>query len=133
MRYATRWDFPEIKELAIRYLEAHEMDPVARITLYQENRLPEKYLFPLYVRLASRDELLGLEESRALGIETLVLIQQARERLRAQPPMGNHLLSPIRTDLKQTDVFDIVSATFSISLAEVEPNPGSPVSRSFFR
>jgi hypothetical protein len=137
MRYATRWDFPYIKDLAIQHLESHEMDPIARIKLYQENNLSEKYLFPLYVRLASRAELLSIEESRTLGLETLVSIQQARERLRApKPPMGDKLLSPIRTDLKPTDVFDIVSATFNISFAEIPPvmgsKSGSPVFCPFF-
>ncbi|KAF7768693.1 hypothetical protein Agabi119p4_7936 [Agaricus bisporus var. burnettii] len=124
MRYATRWDFPRIKDLAIQHLEKHEMNPIDRIKLYQENKLPEKYLFPLYVGLASRQELLGIEESRTLGIETLVLIQQARERLRAPTsPMGNKFLSPIRTDLKPADVFDIVSATFNISFGELPADP----------
>lgn len=138
MRYATRWDFPYIKDLAIRHLENHEMDPIARVKLYQENKLPEKYLFPLYVCLASREELLSIEESRTLGLDTLVLIQQARERLRApKSPMGNQLLSPIRTDLRQTEVFDIVSATFNISFADMpvigEPKSGNPVFCRFFR
>lgn len=133
MRYATRWDFPEIKELAIQYLETHEMDTVTRINLYQENCFPEKYLFPLYVHLASREELLGFEESQALGIETLVLIQQAREHLRARPPMKNCLLSPIRSNLAEMDIFEIVSATLNISLEEVGLNIGGNVSHSFFR
>ncbi|EKM79701.1 hypothetical protein AGABI1DRAFT_39745 [Agaricus bisporus var. burnettii JB137-S8] len=135
MRYATRWDFPRIKDLAIQQLEKHEMNPIDRIKLYQENKLPEKYLFPLYVCLASRQELLGIEESRTLGIETLVLIQQARERLRAPTsPMGDKFLSPIRTDLKPADVFDIVSATFNISFGELpaDPKPGTPVFCPFF-
>jgi hypothetical protein len=123
--YATRWDFPQIKELAIRHIQTYDMDPISRIRLYQDNQLPEKHLFPLYVQVASRDEVLGLEESRVLGLETLVLVHQARERLRSPvSPANNRMLSPIRTDLKPTDVIDIVSATFNISFAGMNVTPG---------
>jgi hypothetical protein len=127
LRYATRWEFDEVKELAIRYIASLDMDVIERIVLYQENRLPEKYLFPLYMQIASREGMLGLDESRALGYETLVLIHHARERLRAPTPMNNKLLSPIRTDLKSTDVIDIVASTFNISLTNANSNTGNPV------
>lgn len=130
LRYANNWDFPEVKKLAIRYLERLDMDPIQRIRLYQDNKVPERHLFRLYMEVACRPELLGLEESRTLGMETLVLIHQARERLRAQTSEKNRLLSPIRTDLSHTDVIEIVSATFSISLGEPESNPGNLVPSS---
>jgi hypothetical protein len=123
--YATKWDFPQVKDLAIRHIQTYDMNPISRIRLYQDHQLPEKYLFPLYVQVASREEVLGLEESRILGLETLVLVHQARERLRSSPaPANNRMLSPIRTDLKPTDVIDIVSATFNISFAGMNVIPG---------
>ncbi|KAJ3557081.1 hypothetical protein NP233_g11832 [Leucocoprinus birnbaumii] len=124
IRYATKWNFREVKELAIRYIVNFEMDVVDRIVLYQENKLPEKYLFPLYMQIASREDMLNVEESKALGFDTLVLIHHARERLRTPGLMNNKLLSPIRTDLKHTDVIDIVASTFNISLADATPFPG---------
>ncbi|EKM81312.1 hypothetical protein AGABI1DRAFT_112980 [Agaricus bisporus var. burnettii JB137-S8] len=130
IEYATKWDFPHVKELAIRHIQTHEMDPISRIRLYQDNKLPEKYLFPLYVQVASREEVLGLEESRKLGLETLVPIHQARERLRSPVPANNRMLSPIRTDLKPTDVVEIVSATFNISFADINATPGANVDGS---
>lgn len=102
------------------------MDPVERIRLYQNNDIPEQYLFPLYKQLACRGEPLGLEESRTLGIETLVLIFQARERLRAQPS-ADRRLSPIRTDLDQRYIDEVVSATFHISLVDEIPTTGNTV------
>ncbi|KAF9445066.1 hypothetical protein P691DRAFT_785726 [Macrolepiota fuliginosa MF-IS2] len=126
LRYCTKWDFPKIKNLAIQYLETFDMDTVEKVILYQENFVPEIRLFPLYMKLASREERLGLAESRALGFDTIVLVHEARERLRA-PPSENHLLSPIRTDLKHTDVIDIVASTFNIPLKEIGSDAGNTV------
>ncbi|KAF9442495.1 hypothetical protein P691DRAFT_738915 [Macrolepiota fuliginosa MF-IS2] len=126
LRYCTKWDFPKLKSLAIQYLETFDMDTVERVVLYQENLVPEIRLFPLYMKLASREERLGLAESRALGFDTIVLIHEARERLRA-PPSENYLLSPIRTDLKHTDVMDIVASTFNIPLKEIDSDGGNTV------
>jgi len=124
LRLATKWEFPKIKKLAIQHLEKFEMGTVDRIVLYKANSVSEKYLFPLYEKLVSREERLRLDESQALGIETLVLVHEARERLRA--PSGSRLLSPVRTDLKPTDIIDIVASTFNISLADVDAEPGKP-------
>lgn len=129
LSYSTKWDFPQVRELAIRYIVnsevSSEMDTVERIVLYQENKLPEQYLFPLYAQIASREELLSLEESKRLGYDSLVPIHQARERLRSQGSMNNRLLSPIRTDLKPTEIIDIVASTFKISLGNASLNSGS--------
>lgn len=126
LRYSTKWDFPHVKELAVRYIVDFDMDVVDRIVLYQENNLPESYLFPLYMQIASREDMLSLEESKILGYDTLVLIHHARERLRTPVSPTNRLLSPIRTDLTHTNVIDIVASTFNISLASanISPNPG---------
>lgn len=86
----------------------------------------EKYLFPLYIQVATRDEFIGLEEARALRIETFVLLQQARERLRVQSPSGpTH--SPIRAGLQHSDIVDILAETFDISLADVVLEQGNPL------
>jgi len=132
LNYSTKWDFPRVKELAIKYLESRDMDPIQRINLYQANKLPEKYLFRLYMQVACRPDLLSIEESRTLNLETLVLIHQARERLRVQPSADKPHLSPIRTDLGHADVIGIVAQTFNISLTEVpeqkpDSNSGSAV------
>ncbi|KAF9445064.1 hypothetical protein P691DRAFT_806196 [Macrolepiota fuliginosa MF-IS2] len=123
LRLATKWEFPKVKKLAIEYLEKFEMDTVQRIVLYQNNSVSEKYLYPLYEKLASREERLRLDESKALGLETLVLVHEARERLRA-PPSGNRLLSPVRPGIGPADIIEIVSSTFNISLADTNAEPG---------
>jgi hypothetical protein len=124
LRLAAQWKFMEVKELAISRLELFEMEVIKRIQLYQACWVSEKYLFPLYLQLASREELLGLDEAQALGIETFVLIQQARERLRAQTTTTE--LSPVRDNLERKDLLDIVASTFNISLKDLDlPDTGT--------
>lgn len=100
------------------------MDPISRISLYQENQVQEEYLFRLYMEVACRPEALSIEESRSLNLETLVLIHQARERLRAQPPAGKPFLSPIRTDIEQAGIDEIVSSTFGLPLTAIDSKLG---------
>jgi hypothetical protein len=100
------------------------MELVPRIQLYLQNNVSEKYLFPLFVELATRKELLGLEEARALGMETVVLIQQARERLRGQFSPDNPSHIPVRKDIKKKEISDVVASTFGFSLKDIEMAPG---------
>ncbi|KAF5355102.1 hypothetical protein D9756_005770 [Leucocoprinus leucothites] len=124
LRLAAKWGFNEVKELAVRHLEGIvDIDPVSRVALYQEHGVAEKYLFPLYVKLAERKEFIGLDEARALGMETFVLVQQARERLRAQVSKESPFLSPIRTDLKRKDISDIIVLTFNLKLKDQPVGP----------
>ncbi|KXN87075.1 hypothetical protein AN958_09285 [Leucoagaricus sp. SymC.cos] len=118
LRLATIWQFAEVKHLAIQHLEAVDMDPLKRIKLYQENGVHEKYLFPLYVHLASQDEFIGLEDARTLGMETYVLLQQARERLRGQALSDDPSRSPVRAGTQLGEVAHIVALTFNISTEE---------------
>ncbi|KAJ3559850.1 hypothetical protein NP233_g11159 [Leucocoprinus birnbaumii] len=123
LHFAAKWGFKEVKELAVRHLESmDDIGLVDRIQLYQANKVAEKYLFTHYVKLAERKEMLGLEEARALGMETYVTIQQARERLRAQVTRDQPMISPIRMELKTKDISDIVASTFNIKLEDPQPN-----------
>ncbi|KAJ3553442.1 hypothetical protein NP233_g12643 [Leucocoprinus birnbaumii] len=103
LHFAAKWGFKEVKELAI-------------------TKWPRSICSPHYVKLAERKEMLGLEEARALGMETYVTIQQARERLRAQVPKDQPMISPIRKELKTKDISDIVASTFNIKLEDPQPN-----------
>ncbi|KXN93015.1 hypothetical protein AN958_09960 [Leucoagaricus sp. SymC.cos] len=140
LHLAARWEFAKVKDLAVRHLEKVDMDLIKRIKLYLENKVPDRYLFRHYVQLARREELLGLEDAHALGIETLedaalgietfedaqalrikiktfVLIQQARERLRGQA--SSDAPSRVRTGTQRVDIARIVASTFNLSLEDL--------------
>lgn len=116
LRIAAKWGFSEVRELAVRHLENTDIDLVNRIKLYKEHGVAQKHLFPLYVRLVERQELIRLDEAQILGMETLVMICSVRERIRAPVTKEQPLHSPIRRDVKPKDITDIVISTFNISL-----------------
>lgn len=71
------------------------------------------------MQLARRETLIGLDEAHALGMETLVLVYQARECLRGQVSDKPPFLSPIRKEFKQKDVSDIIASTFNLRLEDI--------------
>lgn len=83
---AHKWSFQEVKHLALRELEKLTIPIIARICLYEKYEVDLNLLVPLYAKLCSRDTILTLQETEALGLKTSHIIFLGRERLRAQTP-----------------------------------------------
>lgn len=110
---ADRWDFNEVKELAVRELhKKKELDLVHKMSLYQKYKVDPRHLVPLYAELCARDTPLNLEESKILGLETVVLINSTRERLRADPSSEGR--SPLPSGLEEDDVFRTIEGDLGI-------------------
>ncbi|KAJ7789072.1 hypothetical protein B0H14DRAFT_3575100 [Mycena olivaceomarginata] len=62
LELAHRWQFAEVKALAVRELEKLEMSDVDRIVLYHPFGVDESYFVPRYAALAERPELLAVEQ-----------------------------------------------------------------------
>jgi len=85
LKLATKLQFKEVKELAIRELHMkRELPLVEKMALYQHHQVDQRHLVPLFAELVSRDTVLTLEESKILGPESTFLVYTARERLRSQ-------------------------------------------------
>ncbi|KAJ7721342.1 hypothetical protein DFH07DRAFT_857874 [Mycena maculata] len=78
---ATRWEFADIRTLAIRELAAVEIDPVERIEMQQQFGLQGQWAHGAYIALCTRQDALNLIEARKLGIEMTVKVAFAREKL----------------------------------------------------
>ncbi|KIY69778.1 hypothetical protein CYLTODRAFT_212527 [Cylindrobasidium torrendii FP15055 ss-10] len=116
---AHRWEFGEVKKLAVRQLHSiRGIHPVDRIVLYKDYDVDEEYIIPLYAKLIVRDEPLSQRESQKLGVDTTVLIFQARERLRTQEQDG--LKSPLPTDVNDAEVMRVVAQLFGSDNASEE-------------
>ncbi|KXN93016.1 hypothetical protein AN958_09961 [Leucoagaricus sp. SymC.cos] len=114
IHFAGKWGFTEVMKLSLEHLQQDKtMGLVEQIQLYQENKVPKEYIYPLYVKLASRDELVGIEDACALGLETYVAVQQARE-LWGQAPGKPPYKSRIREGLGKQDIDSIVASTFNL-------------------
>ncbi|KAJ4483884.1 hypothetical protein J3R30DRAFT_3328897 [Lentinula aciculospora] len=81
LKLSNLWDFPNVKELAIKELEKLDIPLVDRIVLYQDHQVDSELRLPLYAQLASREATLDHDESTRLGFRTAIVIFQARERL----------------------------------------------------
>jgi hypothetical protein len=78
---STRWEFDDIRELAIKQLLEHKIEPVEKIELEHKYKITRQWAYDAYIDLCSRRPPLTSEEAERLGIETATLINQARERL----------------------------------------------------
>ncbi|GLB37344.1 putative BTB/POZ domain containing protein [Lyophyllum shimeji] len=119
LELAHKWQFDEVKKLAIRELEKLTIPLLPRILLYQRFEIDHALLVPLYADLCSRSEALDEGEATALGIKTTVLIFSARERLRAQPSDGGR--SPLPAGLEKEDVHNAIRSLLGLTARVTSP------------
>ncbi|PPQ64181.1 hypothetical protein CVT24_008555 [Panaeolus cyanescens] len=110
---AHKWLFPEVKNLAVREIEKKQMLDVARIKLYQDNRVDRSLLIRLYAALTEREEPINLQEGIDLGLETVLKIAAAREKARGIR-LANGLLSPSTPTARGNDLIEVIRDVFKI-------------------
>ncbi|KAG6893515.1 hypothetical protein C0992_009699, partial [Termitomyces sp. T32_za158] len=113
LELSQKWDFGEVRNLAIRELEKLTIPLIERITLYQRFKVDRDLLIPLYGILCRRPEALNEEESEAIGMKTTVLIFRVREQLRAQPSNGG--MSPLPSQVDDTHIHHILRSLLDAS------------------
>ncbi|KAJ6593327.1 hypothetical protein B0H19DRAFT_918850, partial [Mycena capillaripes] len=112
LELAHRWEFAEVKSLAIRELEKLTMSDIDRIVLYRKFAVDESFLVPRYAALCERPELLTVEEGLQLGMEVVIPLSRARECARNQPASGGR--SPSPASLGDKELADIIKDHFNI-------------------
>jgi len=111
---ATRWQFPEIRKLAIRELEKFTLHPVDKIALYKEYKIDDDLLFPSYVSLCRSPTLPSPSEGNLLTMETVLKLVHARERaLRAAAASGCE--SPTSAGAPDDAIHSIITETFNLT------------------
>ncbi|KAH9067765.1 hypothetical protein EDB87DRAFT_37252 [Lactarius vividus] len=85
LKLAHRWEFIEVKALAVRRLERLKdaIAPLQKIVLYQMYDVDRNLLQTAYTALTVRDGHITINEGRELGLQTALLLAQAREDARA--------------------------------------------------
>ncbi|PSS08873.1 hypothetical protein PHLCEN_2v3440 [Hermanssonia centrifuga] len=80
---STRLSFERARTRAIEEIDRYGdlIDPVEKITLARNCDVPE-WLTPAYERICMRIKPLDLDEAKVVGMETAVLLGQAREAIR---------------------------------------------------
>ncbi|KAG7091189.1 hypothetical protein E1B28_010240 [Marasmius oreades] len=103
---ASLWRFPHVKAHALRELEQMTMPLIDKIALFQKCSLDEEYLVPLYGALCARDAPLSIAESEKLGVQTAVIVFQAREALRAHSSERGK--SPLPEEVEDDEIVDTI-------------------------
>ena len=75
---ATRWDFTDIRTLAIREIQSLDISPIDKIVLAQEFDISGRWLLAAYTALCERAEPLSISEGTRLGLETAMRVAQLR-------------------------------------------------------
>ena len=135
LRLAQRWQFPEVKGLAIRELEKKDILDVRRVKLYQDNEVDRNFLVPRYAALCEREAPLSLTEGVDLGMETALMIARGREDVRsARTASGAR--SPLTPTVHGPDLDAVIRELFQIKPAEPDSDaeaanpPGALVLRA---
>ncbi|KAI9465149.1 hypothetical protein BJY52DRAFT_666785 [Lactarius psammicola] len=117
LRLAHIWDFTEVKELAIRGLEGHQIPALQKIVLYQTYKVDRNRLQTAYTALTVRDEPITIEEGRELGLETALQLARAREVARAPVFGGGRRVGNPRSpvNLAGVELHTIINDIFQLS------------------
>jgi len=92
LRLANRWEFPQVRKLAISKLEALRLPPVEKIALYKEHGIDHKLLIPSYIDLCRSPTLPSPADGDLLSMETIINLLNARERERESPTTSDEAL-----------------------------------------
>ncbi|KAH0829111.1 hypothetical protein J3R83DRAFT_2577 [Lanmaoa asiatica] len=115
LHLATRWEFSKIKELAIRELEALELPPAERISIYNEHNIEGEQLLSSYVELCKSPTVPSEADGRLMQMDTLIKVLQAREDAQRKAVELGHD-SPTSGSLEDEALRDIISKLFKNGL-----------------
>ena len=93
LKIACAYDFPGVKDFAVRGLESCDIPIANRIRLYRTFDVDAHYIIPWFVRLCLREDGPTDGETEIMGTKVSLIIYRARERLRsmvspAEPPLA---------------------------------------------
>jgi hypothetical protein len=94
LKLAHQWDFIEVKQLAIRELEALSIPSIQKVVLYQTYEVNKDLLQPAFIALATRDDPITIDEGREIGLETALQLARARELARLPVASGRRSSNP---------------------------------------
>ncbi|KAG2142960.1 hypothetical protein DEU56DRAFT_733487 [Suillus clintonianus] len=110
---STRWQFLEMRELAIEQLQNLEIDPVEKIAIFNKYEIDKSLLLPEYMHLCTREGQMSIEEGEKVGLLTVLGIHQARERaMKSARPREGHSLTP--ADASDEDLEQILKDIFNL-------------------
>jgi len=110
---AVCWEFPEVKNLAVRELEKKVIPDSKRIKLYHANGVDRNILIPYYAALCEREAHLTREEGEDIGMETVIMISAGRGEVRAARLGG--IRSPVTPTVQGEELHEVIREVFKIA------------------
>ncbi|KAF9228487.1 hypothetical protein BS17DRAFT_813405 [Gyrodon lividus] len=124
LKLANRWGFDNIKELSVRELQKLEIEPIEKIAIYHDHNISRLYLIPSYVAVCKRDQRLSFTEGMKLGMETVLRIADARERVR-QHASESGIRTPTFEDFEDSAVEVLIREVFGLGSRPTSPAPAT--------
>ncbi|KIJ05264.1 hypothetical protein PAXINDRAFT_21460 [Paxillus involutus ATCC 200175] len=121
LKLANRWNFDNVKELCVRELEKLPIEPVEKIAIYHDHSISRLYLLPSYVALCKRNVPLSFTEGMKLGMETVLRVADARERVR-QRASESGFRSPTFEDYEDEEVANLIREIFGLGSRPASPS-----------
>jgi len=119
LKLANKWDFTEVKELAVRELQNIQIPPIQKIVIYQTYSIDRNLIQPAFTALTTRDEPITIEEGRELTLETALQLAKTRELARAPVLNGKKSGNPRSpVNLAGVDLDVLIKDVFKLP-----PNP----------
>ncbi|KAF8841712.1 hypothetical protein BDN67DRAFT_900865 [Paxillus ammoniavirescens] len=124
LKLANRWNFDNVKELSVRELEKLTIEPVEKVAIYHDHNISRLYLIPSYVDICKRDKPLSFTEGMKLGMETVLRIADARERVR-QHASESGVRTPTFDDFEDAEVEVLIREVFGLGSRPTSPSPAT--------
>ncbi|KAG8221240.1 hypothetical protein J3R82DRAFT_1402 [Butyriboletus roseoflavus] len=121
LKLANRWTFDNVKELAVRELEKIDIEAVEKIAIYHDNSISRLYLIPSYISVCKRDKPMSFTEGMKLGMETVLRVAEARERLRLQASESG-IRTPTFEDFEDAEVEVLIRDIFNLGARPTSPS-----------
>jgi len=132
LHLATRWEFDDVRALAIRELEQYPFSALKIIMLSQHFDFCTPWTLKAYTELCERRKELTSDEETVLGLRTATRIALLRERLRTTPkkPKIVTLPGPVRGPVRRPSPSNEDDATKEKSRSKTDGSILSAVRRS---
>jgi len=120
LELSTKWQFPDMKKLAVDELQNLEIDPVEKIVTYDKYQVDRSLLIPAYKLLSKRANRMSTEEGEQLKMPTVLGLQEVRERaIRSAAERGCQ--SPTSADADDGVLEKLLNEVFNLNATNSQP------------
>jgi hypothetical protein len=122
LKIACNYEFPTVKDFAVRGLETCDIPIANRVKLYQKYDVDASYIIPLFVKLSLRAEGPTDEETDIMGTKVALIIYRARERLRSP---ASSPITGLPLPISESEAFEAINSILGYGATILPAGSGS--------